>query len=136
MKLKRIQAIAIAAADAGTLQKQIDAFIAQVRMLADQGLTLAEMGQIFLAFIRLLVYGVEAEEEMSGDEKKQLVLDWVGYLFDLLAPLIPLPWFLAPLSRFVQGRLRGIVLSVADGVIEAIVAWMNEPEPPTPEPAL
>jgi ABC-type Co2+ transport system permease subunit len=125
MSINRIQAIVTTSAEAGNLQKQIEAFIAQARMMADGGLTLAEIGQIFTALITLGVYAAKDLADATGEEKKAAVLDAVGYLFDVLAPAFPLPWFLQPFRAWLRSPMRSIVLAIADGILEATVAKMK-----------
>ena len=132
MSISKIQAIANTAADAGNLQKQVEAFIARARMLADGGLTLAEIGQLFVAFLTLVVDAADDFQDASGEEKKATVLDAAGYLFDVLAPAFPLPWFVAPFRSFIRKPTRAIALAIADGVIEAIVAKKKAAAAPKP----
>jgi hypothetical protein len=124
MSVSKIQTIALEAADAGTFEKKIQAFIAQARMLADGGLTLEELGQLLFAFTQLGVYAAEDLADATGEEKKQYVLEAVGYLYDVIAPAVPLPWFLAPFRRFLRDPVRAIVLAVVSGAVEVIVASM------------
>jgi hypothetical protein len=50
------------------------------------------------------------------------VLDAVGYLFDMIAPALPLPMLLAPFRSWLTRSLRALVMSLADGAIEAAVS--------------
>lgn len=70
--------------------------------------------------------------DISGPEKKQFVLDAVGYLFDTVAPVVPLPWWLVffrvPLLRIA----RRVVLVVADQFIEYVYERIKEELEPDP----
>lgn len=122
MRLQKIQAIAFAAQTAGSFQKLVESFVSQAMLLAAEGLSLAEIGQLFSAFVTLLVEAAEQLGDLTGIEKKQTVLDAVGYLFDILAPSIPLPFFLQPFRRWLRAPIKSLVLTLADGAIEAIVS--------------
>jgi hypothetical protein len=139
MRLAKINALTAAAAAAGTLQQQVEAFVAQATLLASDGLTWSEAGQLFLAFIWLCVDAAEtlvdpSGNPASGEDKKQAVLDAVGYLFDLVAPMLPLPMFLQPFRGWLRAPLRALVLALASGAIEVAVSRLD-PEPPKPAPA-
>jgi hypothetical protein len=55
------------------------------------------------------------------------VLDAVGYLFDVVAPFIPLG-FLSPFRAFLKTPIKQIVLLVAGGLVEVVVSKM-QPKP-------
>lgn len=124
MSISKIQSIAALAADAGNFDKLVETFVAHVQLLAQDGLTLSEVGQIFGELIWLLVHAAEELEGASGEDKKAAVLTAVGYVFDIIAPYIPLGW-LAPFRKFVTPSVRQIVLLVASGLVEVIVSKMN-----------
>jgi hypothetical protein len=114
-------------------------FIVSMRLLirsavekAKDGLTLAEAGQLFVAFIQIAMQAA-AEFRVPGAAKKDLVMASVAELFDALSPYIPLPWFLLPFRAIVVSKLRAIVLSLTSGIVEAIYAWWQDRHPdPTP----
>jgi hypothetical protein len=71
--------------------------------------------------------GVHAAEDLadaSGEEKKAAVLDAVGYVFDVVAPLCPLG-FLSPFRAFLKAPIKQIVLLVAGGLVEVVVSKMQ-----------
>jgi hypothetical protein len=123
--LSKIQQIAALAADAGSLQKQVETFIAHTQMLAQDGLTLTEVGQIFGEFTWLAVHAAEDLQDASGEDKKAAVLAAVSYLYGVVAPFIPLPWFVQPFRSVLREPIRQIVLLTVSGLIEVIVAKMN-----------
>lgn len=126
MSSSKIQEIAAAAADAGSFQKQVEAFVAKARMLADGGLSLSEAGQLLLTFIELLVGAAEDLRDASGEEKKVAVESAVHYLLDIITPAVPLPWYLVLLKR----PLRAEAEELIDGAIEAAVARLPAPAAP------
>lgn len=127
--IQRIAEATVEARFAGTFTDQIRAFIAEARELAADGLTLAELGQLFIALITL---AVEAAQKLRADgkEKKSWVLSAVAQLYDAIAPHVPLPWFLQVLRPVLRPHLRAAVLAIADGVIESVYARVkHEPSP-------
>lgn len=114
---------------ASTFSQQVQEFIAAARVLAGDGLTLAEVGQLFLALITLAV-DAAARLSATGETKKSWVLSAVAQLYDAVAPHVPLPWFVAFLRPLIRPHLRALVLALADGVIEAVYQ-ARQPDPPT-----
>ena len=136
MRLIKLQALVASASAAGSFQQQVEDFVGQARLLAADGLTWAEVGHLFVAFIAMLVGAAESLIDpsgaaASGEDKKQAVLDAVGYLFDMLAPALPLPMWLSPFRAYVTRSLRALVMALADGAIEAAVARLSQ----TPKPS-
>lgn len=125
MSISKIQAIAALAADAGSFEKQLQTFVAHVQLLAQDGLTLSELGQIFGELTWLLVHAAEDLADATGEEKKAAVLSAVGYVYDVLAPYIPLPMFVSPFRRFLREPIKQIVLLLVSGLVEVIVSKMN-----------
>lgn len=125
----RIGAMATTAADAGDFRAQIEAFVAQAKQLAADGLSWAEAAQLVVALIHLAVAAAE-DLANSGDQKKAFVLEAVGFLYDTIAPFVVLPIWLAPFRPVIRSVLRPLVLQLADGAIEAVVARL--PTPPDP----
>jgi hypothetical protein len=99
--------------------QRIDAFIADAKAAAADGLTLAELVELFFAFVELAVAEARALS-MPGVEKKAYVLASVGYLFDAIAPFLPLgplrliSWIILPI-------VRTTLLSIADRYIERVL---------------
>lgn len=118
---QQVKLLTTKAAAAGTFAPQVEAFVAEAKLLAADGLTWAEAGQLFTALIAL---AVAAAQQLSnpGTEKKQWVLDAVGYLFDAIGPMLPLPAIVQPFRAWIRPYVRRLVLMLADGAIEAIYA--------------
>lgn len=112
--------LAVADASSGGALFRIDAFLQAAKSAAADGLTWSEFGELLTAFIRVAVGVLDDVAAMTGDEKKALVLEGVGRLFDALAdrcvPLVAWPvWMLA------RGPVRLLVLALASGAIEQIL---------------
>lgn len=135
MSISKITAIASAAGQSGSPQKQVEAFIEKARTLADGGLTLTEVGQLAAAFVEMAVQAAEQLPDATGEDKLAAVLDAFGYVFDaLIAPSISLPWFLAPLSFLLTPAVRSAAMALAEGLVEAAVARLS-PTPAAPATA-
>ena len=81
---------------------------------------LSDAFQILAAFIEDAMRAAAAElVEYAGPQKRELVLDYVGQLYDLTKNFIPLPLPLIWL-RWVLGR--DVVLLIAGGILEYIYA--------------
>lgn len=104
---------------------KVTAFIEKVKADAKDGLTLPGAAQIVYAFIELAV-GAAQELGNPGPEKKALVLQWVGVLFDAIAPLVPVPTFYRLLQPFVRPYVKQFVLLVADGLLEVVYSRLKE----------
>ncbi len=107
-----------------SFKDQVQAFLADAADKAKGGLTLAEIGALFISLIYMAVALLNSVS-VPGADKKALVLEAVGFLFDTIAPAIPLPFWLAPVRLFLRPRLRQLVLAIADGAIEAIYARLK-----------
>ena len=123
-----IKGIVFRSQQAGTFKEQVEAFVAEARNIAGDGLSVAEASQIFTAFIALAV-GAAQRLGNSGPEKKAIVLSTVGYLYDAIAPQLPLPWFLQPFRAWLRPHVRQLVLTLADGAIEAVYQRLADLQP-------
>lgn len=103
------------------LLDQVKSYIADAKLKAADGLTMAEVGQIVYGFILLAVQAARALGN-TGPEKKAIVLGWITELYDALAPFIPLPWYL----MFFKPYLRSLFLQLVSGAIEAAYDWLTK----------
>lgn len=110
---------AAAERQAGLLDKVL-AFTAEARVIAADGLTWSEFGELMLSLLRLVVTFLDTVSAMTGPEKKALALDAVAALFDAVAdkavPALAWPvWILA------RPAVRSLVLAIAAGTIEQLL---------------
>lgn len=103
----------------GLLDKVL-AFTTEARVIAADGLTWAEFGELMLSLLRLVVTFLDTVSAMTGPEKKALALDAVAALFDAVAdkavPALAWPvWILA------RPAVRSLVLAIAAGSIEQLL---------------
>lgn len=118
-----------------SFQTRVGVILATVRAAVRDGISWfgpgddgqAGLGEIVQAvLLGLMNAATETMLDASGPEKKQAVLDGVGQVFDLIAPHIPLPWFLQPLRSVIVSRLRKFVLWLANGAIESVYQEFKE----------
>lgn len=126
MRVKQIVALARKADQEPTLEQKVRDFIAHATQDLRDGIQIAELAQLLAHFVALAVAAAEQLPHVSGEEKKRIVLASVEQLYDCLAPLIPLPWFLAPLRPLLRAPLRALVLAAAEGLLEAAVSRLKQ----------
>ena len=102
--------------------------IRDVAAKAADGLTLREAGQIAIEFLQLAIQAA-AKLALPGSLKKEAVLGAFEELLDVLLPLLPLPWFLAPFRKIILAKAKVILMALADGAIEAIYRWWKQRQP-------
>lgn len=98
---------------------QVKAFLVTAKLQAIDGLTWAEFGELLVALLRLGVSGAEMLN-VSGPEKKALVLEAVGVLFDTVADKC-VPLALWPIWLISRSSIRSLVLQLASGALEQIL---------------
>lgn len=116
-----------------SFEDTVNGLISAFREKLQGGLTWSE----FLALLHMFVAAVMAAAEQlaqAGPTKKQMVLDAVGKLFDMIAPQVPLPgpiWLVAMIEPFrplIRPIIRAIVLKSADGILEGIFRLNFKPQ--------
>ena len=117
-------AIATAAKTLKTSDARIAAYLTHAQVLAEDGLTLAESGDLLSGLVELAV-GSLLGSPLAGEEKKARVMGAVAALYDSLAPNLPWPMWLAPVKWLLAPVLRAGVLAALDGVIEATYARLK-----------
>lgn len=108
------------------LIEQVRSYIADAKVKAADGLTLAEVGQLVYGFILLAVQAARSLGN-SGPEKKAIVIAWATELYDVLSPFIPLPWWLMLFKPW----LKPIFVQLVSGAIEAAYDWLTKLQLPS-----
>lgn len=116
-----------------TFEETVNGLISAFREKLQGGLTWSE----FLTLLHMFVAAVMAAADQlvqAGPTKKQMVLDAVGKLYDMIAPMVPLPgpiWLVAivePFRPLIRPLIRSIVLKSADGILEGIFRLNFKPQ--------
>lgn len=104
---------------AGVFDK-VKAFVETSRSAAADGLTWAEFGELLVALVRLLVEALDTVSVLTGPQKKAMVLEAVGLLFDAVADKA-IPAALYPLWLLARPAIRQLVIAIAAGAVEQII---------------
>lgn len=103
-----------------TLQARIEPIYVAALESLRQADSLAVAFAVLTTFIEDTMRAVASELiEFAGPQKKRVVLELVGALYDAGSGLVRLPWWLQPV-RWLFGR--EMVLAAADGILEGIYA--------------
>lgn len=97
----------------------IKAYIETAKAAASDGITWSEFGELLVSLLRLAVRLADLLQ-VSGSEKKTIVLDAVASLFDAVADFC-VPVWLLPVWVIARGPIRALVLALASGAVEAIL---------------
>lgn len=103
-----------------SIAEKVSAYLAQARIVAEDGLTWREFGELLLGLLRISIETLDATSTLSGPEKKELVLEAAAALFDQLADkCVPLTAW--PVWILVRPAIRSLVLALAAGAVEQIL---------------
>lgn len=115
-----------AAAPFADISQKVSAFLVTARLSAKDGLTWSEFGVLVASLVRLSVETLDATQNLTGEEKRQIVLEAVGVLFDSLAVLC-VPMTMYPFWYFVRPAARALVVAIAAGTIETLLPLVRKP---------
>jgi hypothetical protein len=104
---------------------KVTAFLVTARVSARDGLTWMEFGALVAALVRLSVETLDATHNLTGEEKRGIVLEAVGVLFDSLAVLC-VPYATYPFWFLVRPAARALVVAIAAGTIETILPLVRK----------
>lgn len=101
------------------LADKVQAFFVIADLKAKEGLTVSEFGELFLALMRLTIEAVDAMSA-AGDQKKELVLEALGELFDRFADRA-VPIYAYPFWVLAKPAFRAALMALASGAIEVVL---------------
>ena len=104
---------------------KVKAFLVTARVSARDGLTWMEFGDLVAALVRLSVETLDTTKGLAGEEKRAIVLEAVGVLFDSLAVLC-VPYATYPFWFIVRPAARALVVAIAAGTIETILPLLRK----------
>ena len=104
---------------------KVTAFLVTARVSAKAGLTWMEFGALVAALVRLSVETLDATQNLTGEEKRAIVLEAVGVLFDSLAVMC-VPYATYPFWFIVRPAARALVVAIAAGTIETILPLVRK----------
>lgn len=108
-----------AANDLPSLAEKVRAFVATAKVKAVDGLTVAEFAELSVALLRVTIEAAD-RIPVDGAERKQFVLDAIGFLFDTLADKA-VPTLAWPVWIIVRPAVRQLLLLIASGAIESML---------------
>lgn len=114
-----------AAAPFADIANKVSAFLVTARVSAKDGLTWGEFGMLVAALVRLTVETLDSTKTLTGEEKRAIVLEAVGVLFDSLAVLC-VPYATYPFWFMVRPAARALVIAIAAGTIETILPLVRK----------
>lgn len=97
----------------------VKSYIETAKSLASDGLTWNEFGELLVSLLRLAVRLADLLQ-LSGDEKKALVLEAAAALFDAVADYA-VPLWLLPVWVLARPAVRSLVLALASGAVESLL---------------
>lgn len=116
-----------AAYDLPTLAEKVKAFVAISKMKAANGLTVAEFGELAVALLHIAIDAADSIP-VDGAQRKEFVLNAVGYLFDTVADRC-IPLLAWPIWAIVKPSVRQLVLLIASGAIESLLPVVRKAKP-------
>jgi hypothetical protein len=114
-----------AAAPFADISNKVSAFLVTARVSAKDGLTWSEFGLLVAALVRLTVETLDSTKTLTGEEKRAIVLEAVGVLFDSLAVLC-VPYATYPFWYIVRPAARALVIAIAAGTIETLLPLLRK----------
>lgn len=106
------------------LGQQVRAFLLSARESAKDGLTWAEFGELLISLLRLSITTLDSVANMTGAQKKELVISAIAALFDTLADKA-VPAVVYPLWVIARPSIRSLVLALASGAVEVILPMVR-----------
>lgn len=103
-----------------SIQDKVQAYIATAKAAAAGGITWAEFGELLIGLLRLTVTTLDDLKDMTGAEKKALVLEAAAALFDAVADKA-VPAAAWPVWILVRPAIRSLVLAIAAGAMEQVL---------------
>lgn len=115
-----------AAAPFADISSKVSAFLDAAKTAAKDGLTWQEFGVLVASLVRLCVETLDATQTLTGPEKRAIVLEAVGVLFDAVAvACVPLAGY--PFWLVVRPAARALVIAIAAGTIETLLPLVRKP---------
>jgi len=99
------------------------AYITTAKVVAADGLTWAEFGELLVGLLRLSVQLADLLN-VPGDQKKAVVMEAAAALFDAVADKA-VPTVLWPLWLVSRSSVRALVLALAAGAVEQILPMLR-----------
>jgi hypothetical protein len=110
--------------DLPRVESRVNLFLEDARDKAQNGLTVAEFGELTLELLKVACGGLDVVRTLDGPAKRVLVLQAVGALFDAVAGSA-VPWAAWPLWIAARPVLRVTLLAFAGGLLESLLPTLR-----------
>ena len=114
----------IAADSTPGLRTKVKQFIVAAKAAAADGLTWVEFGELLVALLKVTIATVDAYGMATGAEKKAMVMEAAGLLFDAVADKA-VPLALWPIWLVARPAVRSLVLALASGAVEIVLPMVR-----------
>lgn len=104
-----------------TIAEKVRAYLVVAKAVASAGLTWAEFGELLVGLLRLAIETLDLAGNLTGPEKKAIVLEAVAALFDTVADRLRVPILATPPWILARPAIRSLVLALAAGAVEQIL---------------
>ena len=109
-----------AASNYTDIAQRVSAFLQSAKAAAADGLSWREFGELLVALLRVSCETLDHVSGLTGAEKKAIVLEAAGSLFDLVADKA-VPSAVYPLWVLARPAVRSLVLAIASGAVEQVL---------------
>lgn len=106
------------------IAQKVSAFLEAAKAAAADGLTWREFGELLVALLRVSCDALDHVRGLTGAEKKAIVLEAAGSLFDLVADKA-VPTAVYPLWVLTRPVVRSLVLAIASGAVEQVLTLVR-----------
>lgn len=106
------------------LAARVRDYVAGAVVIAGDGLTWREFGDLAVSLARLVIQALDAVSTMTGAQKREATVQAVGMLFDAVADKA-VPTALWPIWILARPAIRSLVLSLVAGAVEPLLGLVR-----------
>jgi hypothetical protein len=104
--------------------ERVQAFILSARRASETGISWSEFGELLVALLRMTITTLDGLKELTGPEKKEIVVYAAGILFDNVAGYA-VPVWLFPVWFLARPAVRSLVVALAGGAVEILLPMVR-----------
>jgi hypothetical protein len=106
------------------IAERVQAFILSARRASESGISWSEFGELLVALLRLTITTVDELHELTGSEKKEIVVHAAGILFDNVAGYA-VPAWVSPFWFLARPSVRSLVVALSGGAVEILLPMVR-----------
>lgn len=103
---------------------QVQAFILSAKQVSAGGISWSDFGELLVALLRMSIVTLDGLQELTGAEKKEIVVHAAGILFDTVAGYA-VPVWLVPIWFVARPAVRSLVMALAGGAVEILLPMVR-----------